>query len=218
MEPKINKIINPKTPENFGKRWQGRESAKASAPKPLCWCFLHIGLNLYLVLIVVSLSMALTGHKRRYTARRAMITDPNAPLCECGQYKCQKIKGWYRKKCNRCRRNKDGSSAATQAATASSSDGETEAGPSQQQEERPLNTLRRSSGSVISPTPTVRGPRPSGSTWNGSAHVFTDPNTTHERQQTARGGRGFSTLQPSWLTDFSWLRCEKDPNLIVELD
>ena len=182
-------------------------------------CFLYIGLYLYMVLTAVALSMVLTGHKRRrYTQRKPMSADPDAPLCECGQYKCEKTKGGFRKKCHRCRRNKAGSSAATQAATASSSDGETEAGPSQQQEERPLNTLRRSSGSVISPTPTVRGPRPSGSTWNGSAHVFTDPNTTHERQQTARGGRGFSTLQPSWLTDFSWLRCEKDPNLIVELD
>ena len=84
-------------------------------------CLLYNGLILYMVLTAVALSMVLTGHKRRYTARRAMITDPNAPLCECGQYKCQKIKGWYRKKCNRCRRNKEGSSAATQAATASSS-------------------------------------------------------------------------------------------------
>ena len=182
-------------------------------------CFLYIGLYLYMVVTAVALSMVLTGHKRRrYTQRKPMSADPDAPLCECGQYKCEKTKGGFRKKCHRCRRNKAGSSAATQAATASSSDGETEAGPSQQQEERPLNTLRRSSGSVISPTPTVRGPRPSGSTWNGSTHVFTDPNTTHERQQTARGGRGVSTLQPSWLTDFSWLRCEKDPNLIVELD
>ena len=103
----------------------------------------------------------------------------------------------------------------TQAASASSSDEETGAGPSQQQE-TPSNTLRRSSGSVLSPTPTVRGPRPSGSTWSGSAHVFTDPNTTRVRQQTARGGRGFSTLQQSWLTDFSWLRCEKDPDLMAQ--
>jgi hypothetical protein len=54
-----------------------------------------------------------------------------------------------------------------------------------------------------------------GSTWSGSAHVFTDPNTTRVRQQTARGGHGFSTLQQSWLTDFSWLRCEKDPDLMA---
>ena len=54
-------------------------------------CLLYNGLILYLVLTAVALSMVLTGHKRRYTARRAMITDPNAPLCECGQYKCQKI-------------------------------------------------------------------------------------------------------------------------------
>ena len=101
-----------------------------------------------------------------------------------------------------------------QAATASSSDEETGAGPSQQQE-TPSNTLRRSSGSVLSPTPTVRRPRPLGSRWDGSAFVFTDPNTTRVRQQTARGGRGFSTLQPSWLTDFSWLRCEKDPDLMA---
>ena len=57
-----------------------------------------------------------------------------------------------------------------------------------------------------------------GSRWDGSAFVFTDPNTTRVRQQTARGGRGFSTLQPSWLTDFSWLRCEKDPDLTAQTD
>ena len=180
-------------------------------------CLLYNGLILYMVLTAVALSMVLTGHKRRYTARKSMSMNPDAPLCDCGQYKCQKTKGGFRKKCYRCRSHKGGSSAATQAATGGSSDEETEAGPSQQQE-RPLNTLRRASGSVLSPTPTVRGPRPSGSTWNGSAHVFTDPNTTHERQQAARGGRGVSTLQPSWLTDFSLLRCEKDPNVIVELD
>ena len=158
--------------------------------------------------------MVLTGNvakRRRYTPRRPMSVDPDAPFCECGQYKREKTKGGFRNKCHRCRRNKAGSSAASQAATASSSDEESDAGPSQQQE-TPSNTLLRSSGSVLSPTPTVRGPRPSGSTWSGSAHVFTDPNTTRVRQQTARGGRGFSTLQQSWLTDFSWLRCEKDPS------
>ena len=178
-------------------------------------CLFYNGLIFYMVLTVVAMSMVLTGNTRKYTKRKSMITDPNAPLCECGQYKCQKIKGWYRKKCNRCRRNKDGSSAATQAATGSSSDDETEAGPSQQQE-TPSNTLRRSCGSVLSPTPTVRGARPRGSTWNGSAYVFTDPNATRERQQTARGGRGFSTLHQSWLTDFLWLRCEKDPALMAQ--
>ena len=119
-----------------------------------------------------------------------------------------------RKKCYRCRTNKDGSSAAAQAATGSSHT-ETEAGPSQQQE-RPSNTLRHSSGSVLSPTPTVRGARPRGSTWDGSAYVSSDPNMTRERQQTARGVRGVSTLQPNWLADFSWLRREKDPSLMAQ--
>ena len=45
------------------------------------------------------------------------------------------------------------------------------------------------------------------------ASVSTDPIATRERQQTARAGRGVSTLQPSWLTDFTWLHCEKDPDL-----
>ena len=45
-------------------------------------CLLYNGLNVYTVLTVIALSMVLTGHKRRYTACRAMITDPNAPLCE----------------------------------------------------------------------------------------------------------------------------------------
>ena len=76
-----------------------------------------------MVLTAVALSMVLTGHKRRrYTQRKPMSADPDAPLCECGQYKCEKTKGGFRKKCHRCRRNKAGSSAATQAATASSSD------------------------------------------------------------------------------------------------
>ena len=176
------------------------------------FCLFYIGLHVYSVLIVVALSMALTRHKRKHTKRKSMIVDPNAPSCDCGQYKCGKTKRGFRIKCHRCRRNKAGS------ASGSSSDGETEAGaagPSQQQE-RPSNTLRHSSGSVISPKPTVRGRRPSGSTWDGSAYVSTDPNITRERRQTARGGRGFSTLQPSRLTDFSWLRCEKDPALMAQ--
>ena len=45
------------------------------------------------------------------------------------------------------------------------------------------------------------------------ASVSTDPIATRERQQTARAGRGVSTLQPSWPTDFTWLHCEKDPDL-----
>ena len=178
-------------------------------------CFLYIGLHLYVVLTVVALSMVLTGHKRKYRARKSMSMNPDAPLCECGQYKCQKTKGGYRKKCYRCRNNKGGSSAATQAATGSSSDAETEAGPSQQQE-GPSSTLRRSSGSVLSPTPTVRGPQPTGCRWDGASYVCSDPNATRERQQTARGGRGFSMLRPSWLTDFTWLYCEKDPDLTAK--
>ena len=212
----FKQIKNPKT-----KKWhrvghvrplmvqEGPEGFSIEA----AFCFFYIGLNLYMVLTVVALSMVLTGNTRKYTKRKSMSLDPEAPWCECGEYKCQKSEGRFRKKCYRCRTNKDGASAA---ATGSSHTGtETEAGPSQQQE-RPSNTLRHSSGSVLSPTPTVRGARPRGSTWDGSAYVFTDPNTTRERQQTARGGRGFSTLQPSWLTDFSWLRCEKDPALMAQ--
>ena len=66
-------------------------------------CFLYIGLYLYMVLTAVALSMVLTGHKRRrYTQRKPMSADPDAPLCECGQYKCEKTKGGFRKKCHRC--------------------------------------------------------------------------------------------------------------------
>ena len=61
-------------------------------------CFLYIGLYLYMVLTAVALSMVLTGHKRRrYTQRKPMSADPDAPLCECGQYKCEKTKGGFRK-------------------------------------------------------------------------------------------------------------------------
>ena len=178
-------------------------------------CLLYNGLNVYTVLTVIALSMVLTGHKRKYRARKSMSMNPDAPLCECGQYKCQKTKGGYRKKCYRCRNNKGGSSAATHASSGSSSDGETEARPSQQQG-GPSSTLRHSSGSVLSPTPTVRGARPRGSTWDGSAYVSSDPNMARERQQTARGVRGVSTLQPNWLADFSWLRREKDPSLMAQ--
>jgi hypothetical protein len=213
MVPIINKSINPKTHGTESDTFNFQEGPEGFSIEA-AFCLFYIGLNLYIVLTVVAISMVLTGNTRKYRKRKSMSLDPEAPWCECGEYKCQKSEGRFRKKCYRCRTNKDGASAA---ATGRSSNTETEAGPSQQQE-APSNTLRRSSGSVLSPKPTVRGPRPSGSTWNGSAFVFTDPNTTHERQQTARGGRGFSTLQQSWLTDFSWLRCEKDPDLMAQTD
>ena len=142
----------------------------------------------------------------------------DAPWCEFGQFKRSSTEGGFRKTVHRCRRIKDGSSAATQATTGSSSDAETEAGPSQQQE-RPSpcpNTLHRSSTSVLSPTPTVPGPRPTGYRWSGASSVSTDPIATRERQQAARAGRGVSTLQPSWLTDFKWLFREKDPDLTAQ--
>ena len=146
-----------------------------------------------------------------------MSADPNAPWCECGRYKRQKHHGGFRSKCWTCRSNKGGSSVATQASTGSASDEETEAGPSQQERPSPSpSTLRRSSGSALSPTPTVRGPRPTGCRWDGASYVCSDPNATRERQQTARGGRGFSMLRPSWLTDFTWLYCEKDPDLTAK--
>ena len=213
MVPIINKSINPKTHGTESDTFNFQEGPEGFSIEA-AFCLFYIGLSLYIVLTVVAISMVLTGNTRKYRKRKSMSLDPEAPWCECGEYKCQKSEGRFRKKCYRCRTNKDGASAA---ATGRSSNTETEAGPSQQQE-APSNTLRRSSGSVLSPKPTVRGPRPSGSTWNGSAFVFTDPNTTHERQQTARGGRGFSTLQQSWLTDFSWLRCEKDPDLMAQTD
>ncbi len=41
---------------------------------------------------------------------------------------------------------------------------------------------------------------------------------THEqaKAQTARAGREVSTLQPSWLTDVTWLYGEKDPDLTAQ--
>ena len=64
--------------------------------------------------------------------------------------------------------------------------------------------------------PRFGGPRPTGCRWDGASYVCSDPNATRERQQTARGGRGFSMLRPSWLTDFTWLYCEKDPDLTAK--
>ena len=96
------------------------------------FCLFYIGLHLYMVLTVVAISMVLTGNvakPRRYKQRKPMSVDPDAPLCECGKYKRQKHHGGYRIKCDRCRFSKGGSSATTQAATANSSDEETNAGP-----------------------------------------------------------------------------------------
>jgi hypothetical protein len=48
---------------------------------------LYTGLSVYLVLMVATLSMTLTGNdfkRRRYTQRKPMSVDPDAPLCECG--------------------------------------------------------------------------------------------------------------------------------------
>ena len=107
-------------------------------------CLVCISLSVWLVLIVAALSMMLTGHqpRRKYKPRKPMSDDPDAPMCECGKYKRQKHHGGYIIKCYRCRFSKGGSSATTQAASGSSSDAETDAGPSQQQE-RPSNTLRQ---------------------------------------------------------------------------
>ena len=90
MEPKINKIM---TLPKILKGGEGRKEEREGS-KPLCWCFLHIGLSLHLVRIVASLSMALTGHKRKYKARKSMSMNPDAPWCECGQYKRQKKQRW----------------------------------------------------------------------------------------------------------------------------
>ena len=57
------------------------------------FCLFYIGLHVYSVLIVAALSMALTRHTRKYTKRKSMSLDPEAPWCECGQYKCQKSEG-----------------------------------------------------------------------------------------------------------------------------
>ncbi len=89
------------------------------------FCLFYIGLSLYIVLSVAAISMVPTGNTRKYRKRKSMSLDPEAPRCECGDYKCQKSEGRFRKKCYRCRTNKDGASAA---ATGRSSNTETEAG------------------------------------------------------------------------------------------
>ena len=165
---------------------------------------------------MVSLLMALTGYrKRKYKTRKSMIMGADAPWCEFGQFKRSSTAGGFKYCVYMCRRIKDGSSAATQATTGSSSDAETEAGPSQQQE-RPSpcpNTLHRSSASVLSPTPTVPGPRPTGYRWSGalrSPPIRLLPARDSRRLERAVGSRCTSL---AWPADFTWLHCKEDPDL-----
>jgi|LakMenEpi03Aug12_release.lakeMendotaPanAssembly.Ray.scaffolds.fasta_scaffold491664_3 hypothetical protein len=75
MEPKINKTINPKTP----KAAKAEEREGFSTEAALVVLPPHRP-QLVSGLIVVSLSMALTGHKRKYKARKSIISmNPDAP-------------------------------------------------------------------------------------------------------------------------------------------
>ena len=167
-------------------------------------CLLYIGLrvdsDVWLVLILVSLLMPLTGYrKRKYKTRKSMIMGADAPWCEFGQFKRSSTAGGFKIFVYMCRRIKDGSSAATQATNGSSSDAETEAGPSQQQE-RPSpcpNTLHRSRPSVLSPTPTVPGPRPTGYRWSGASSVSTDPIATRRDSRRPERAVGFRRSSPA---------------------
>jgi hypothetical protein len=79
------------------------------------------------------------------------------------------------------------------------------------------STLRRSSGDIVSPRPSHAGRPPRAHTWNGRQYQPDDPNALQNvaRRTHARGGRGFSTLQAGWKTDFPWMHCEKDTELIA---
>ena len=123
MVPIINKSINPKTHGTESDTFNFQEGPEGFSIEA-AFCLFYIGLNLYIVLTVVAISMVLTGNTRKYRKRKSMSLDPEAPWCECGEYKCQKSEGRFRKKCYRCRTNKDGASAA---ATGRSSNTETEA-------------------------------------------------------------------------------------------
>jgi hypothetical protein len=77
MEPKINKTINPKTP--LFKKAKAEEREGFSTEAALFVLPPHRP-QLVSGLIVVSLSMALTGHKRKYKARKSIISmNPDAP-------------------------------------------------------------------------------------------------------------------------------------------
>ncbi len=64
-----------------------KPSSGGREPHESALWLLYTGLSVYLVLMVATLSMTLTGNdfkRRRYTQRKPMSVDPDAPLCECG--------------------------------------------------------------------------------------------------------------------------------------
>jgi hypothetical protein len=79
------------------------------------------------------------------------------------------------------------------------------------------NTLRRSSGDIISPRPNHPGRAPRGRTWNGREHQPDHPNAPQNVARRTQHGacRGISRLQAHWQTDFPWMHCERDTALMA---
>ena len=78
------------------------------------------------------------------------------------------------------------------------------------------NTLRRSSGDIISPRPNHPGRAPRGRTWNGREYQPDHPNAPQNVARRTQHGacRGISRLQAHWQTDLPWMHCERDTALM----
>ena len=180
----------------------------------------HMAVYLMIVMVAALLStiLTVTSKKRKYAQRKPKEEDPTAPLCTGCPYGYRRIKKsgtTYKPTCRKCKANKKNCRTRHRSSSASASEEDGAAKPSQQQGTAAgtsASTLRRSSGDIVSPRPNHAGRAPRGHTWNGNQYQADDPTAPQNvaRRTHARGGRGFSTLQAGWKTDFPWMHCEKD--------
>ena len=187
---------------------------------------IHMGAWLMIVMVAVLLSTILPGtsNKRKYKPRRPKQEDPTAPLCPGCPYGYRRIKksgNTYKPTCRKCKADKKNGRTRRRSSSASEQEEVGVAESSQQQGTAAgtsASTLRRSSGDIVSPRPNHAGRPPRGHTWRGREYQPDDPSAPQNvaRRTHARGGRGFSTLQEGWKTDFPWMHCEKDTDLMAE--
>ena len=185
----------------------------------------HMAVYPMIVMVAALLStiLTVTSKKRKYAQRKPKEEDPTAPLCTGCPYGYKRIKKsgtTYKPTCRKCKANKKNCRTRQRSLSASASEEDGAAKLSQQQGTAAgtsASTLRRSSGDIVSPRPNHAGRAPRGHTWNGSQYQADDPTAPQNvaRRTHARGGRGFSTLQAGWKTDFPWMHCEKDTELMA---
>ena len=183
----------------------------------------HMAVYLMVVMVVVLLATVtstISGKKRprKYTQRKPK-EDPAAPPCpDCpyGYGRKKRSGDKYKATCSTCYADKKNGRTRRQSSSASEEDGAAESSQ-QGNTGTSASTLRRSSGDIVSPRPNHAGRAPRGHTWNGSQYQADDPTAPQNvaRRTHARGGRGFSTLQAGWKTDFPWMHCEKDTELMA---